>query len=68
MNLNYWGILMIVIGILLYLGGLNKSKFIIYRLLEARSKILWKENTHKFHQIAVLLIVIAGIVVSLGLL
>jgi hypothetical protein len=68
MSLNYWGILMIVIGILLFLGGLYRSQFIIYRLLVARSKILWKENTDKFHQIAGLLIVIAGIVVSLGLL
>ena len=36
-----WGILIVVAGLLLLVCGSLKSEFIVYRLLVARSRILW---------------------------
>jgi len=37
-----------------------------YRLMVARSKILWGENVHKFHQIAGAMVIIFGLLVVFG--
>lgn len=42
------GSIMALIGFLMFLGALTKSNFIVYRLLVARSKILWGDNVHTF--------------------
>ncbi len=47
-----WGALMVVIGLLMVAGASLKSEFIIYRLLVARSRMLWGDKVHLFHQIA----------------
>ena len=62
-----WGILIIIAGVLLLIGGTLKSNFIIYRLLVARSKILWGENVHRFYQIAGLIVIIFGILATIGI-
>lgn len=62
-----WGILIIIAGVLLLIGGTLKSNFIIYRLMVARSKILWGENVHRFYQIAGLIVIIFGILVTIGI-
>ena len=62
-----WGILIIVAGVLLFLGGRFKSEFIIYRLLVARSRILWGDNVHKFYQISGAMVVVFGILVLAGI-
>ena len=62
-----WSILIIIAGVLLLIGGTLKSNFIIYRLLFARSKILWGENVHRFYQIAGLIVLIFGILVTIGI-
>ena len=61
-----WGSLMAVIGLLMFMCGTRKSEFIIYRLLVARSKILWGENVHRFHQISGAMVVVFGLLVALG--
>ncbi|KAB3527445.1 hypothetical protein [Alkaliphilus serpentinus] len=43
-----WGSLMLLIGLFLFVSSIRKSDFIIYKLLVARSKILWGENVHTF--------------------
>ena len=65
MNL-LWGGLMILAGLLLLIGGTLKSDFILYRLLVARSKILWGEKVYIFHQISGVIIVVIGILMTLG--
>lgn len=50
----------------MFVGGLTKSEFIIYRLLVARSKAMWGENVHKFHQVAGIMVVVFGILLALG--
>ncbi|MCK8060243.1 MULTISPECIES: hypothetical protein [unclassified Fusibacter] len=54
-----WGSLMLLIGLFLFVSSIRKSEFIIYKLLVARSKILWGENVHTFF--IVVSIVIMGL-------
>jgi len=65
MNL-LWGGLIIVAGLFMLICGLLKSDFIIYRLMVARSKILWKENVHQFYQIVGAIVIVFGILLALG--
>lgn len=43
-----WGILMVLIGLFLFISALKRSEFIVYRLLYARSRLLWGEHAHTF--------------------
>jgi len=61
-----WGILIVVAGLFLLVCGSLKSEFFVYRLIVARSKILWGENTHRFHQIAGAIVIVVGVLVALG--
>ncbi|MBN2280675.1 MAG: hypothetical protein JXQ65_08845 [Candidatus Marinimicrobia bacterium] len=64
---NIWYIIMIVIGFFMFIGGLSKSNFIIYRLLVARSEKLWGKNVHRFYQVAGILLMGFGILLTLGI-
>jgi len=61
-----WGALIVLAGLFLVASGRSKSEFFIYRLLVARSKILWGDNAYRFHQIAGILVIIFGVIVALG--
>jgi len=61
-----WGILIVVAGLFLLVCGTLKSEFIVYRLIVARSKILWGENTYRFHQVAGAIVIVVGVLVALG--
>jgi len=50
----------------LLISSSKKSDFIVYRLIVARSKILWGDNTHRFHQIVGAIIVVFGVLVAVG--
>lgn len=56
-----WGIAMIVIGGLMALGGATQSDFVVYRLLAARSRLLWGERGHAFFIVAGMLVAVAGV-------
>ena len=60
-----WGSLIVVAGLFLLVCGSLKSEFFIYRLLVARSKILWGEHTHRFHQITGVIVIVVGVLVAL---
>jgi uncharacterized membrane protein len=62
-----WGVLMIAVGLFMLISGLSKSDFIIYRLMVARSKILWGENVHRFYQVVGIIIIVVGILAGLGI-
>ena len=66
MNL-LWGGLLILAGLFLLVCGSLQSKFFIYRLMVARSKILWGEKVHRFHQVSGVLVITFGVLVALGL-
>lgn len=61
-----WGILIIGIGLFMLISSLTKSDFIIYKILVARSKILWGENVHRFYQIIGPILIIFGILIAMG--
>jgi len=63
----FWGCLIAAIGLALFIGGYLKSQFVLYRLLVARSKLLWGNNVHKFHQVAGLMVTAFGILLALGI-
>lgn len=66
MNIIF-GILMVFFGLFLVVSASTKSEFVVYRLLVARSKLLWRSRVHLFHQVAGSVIVALGLLWSLGL-
>ena len=61
-----WGVLIVGAGLFMAICGSLKSKFIIYRLMVARSKILWGGNVHRFYQIVGVIVIVFGVLVALG--
>jgi hypothetical protein len=53
-------------GLFMFVCASLKSEFIIYRLLVYRSKILWGENVHRFHQVAGAIVIVLGALWALG--
>lgn len=61
-----WGFVMAAIGLFMLVCGTVKSEFIIYRLMAARSRILWGDAVHRFHQVSGLIVMILGILWAAG--
>jgi hypothetical protein len=61
-----WGMSIVAAGLFLLVCGRLKSEFFIYRLIVARSKILWGENVHRFHQIAGGIVIVFGVLLAIG--
>jgi len=56
--MNYlWGSLLLVIGLFMFIGAMLRSEFILYKILHARAKILWKDNAHTFLMVSGMIIV-----------
>lgn len=62
----FWGILICFIGLFFSICGFTKSEFVVYKVLTARSRILWKENVHTFYAVIGIIIVVFGILVAAG--
>ena len=65
----FWGLLMAAAGLFMFVCGTMKSEFIIYRLMVARSRILWGKGgaVHRFYQVSGLIIVILGVLWAVGI-
>ena len=63
-----WGTLMAVVGLFMLACGTVKSEFIIYRLMVARSRILWGEGdaVHRFYQVSGVIVMVLGVLWALG--
>ncbi len=61
-----WGLLVIAAGVFMFVCGLFKGEFVIYRLMAARSRMLWGENVHRFYQIVGAIVALFGVLVALG--
>ena len=57
------GVLVAVFGALLVIAALTETKFVIYRILVARSRILWKSKVHSFHLVSGVLAIVAGLLI-----
>lgn len=62
----FWGVLMAIIGLFMLVCGTVKSDFVVYRLLVARSRILWGDAVHRFYQVSGLIVAVLGILWALG--
>jgi hypothetical protein len=63
---NPWGIAIVVIGLLMFLGGLTKSEFVVYRVVAARTRLIWGDNVHTFYIAAGLIVAVFGVLVAIG--
>jgi hypothetical protein len=61
-----WGVLMLVIGLFMFLSAYKQSNNLVYRLMHARAKLLWKENAHIFLMISGLIISALSLLFFLG--
>ena len=61
------GILIILAGLFLSISRSVKSNFIVYRLFVARSRRLWGDNLHSFHQVAGIMVIVFGLLVALNI-
>lgn len=61
----FWGVLMMAVGLFLIVCASLKSELIVYRLLVARSRLLWKEKVYVFHQVSGALVMLFGLLVAL---
>jgi hypothetical protein len=62
-----WGLLTAAIGLFMLVCGTTQSEFVVYRLLAARSKILWGDAVHRFFQVSGLIVMVLGILWAMGL-
>ena len=62
----FWGLLVVAVGTLMLVCGSLKSEFIIYRLMAARSRIMWGEHVHRFYQITGVIVIVFGVLMALG--
>ncbi|MBL7135231.1 MAG: hypothetical protein ISS81_01400 [Candidatus Marinimicrobia bacterium] len=63
---SIWGLAFIAIGLFMLVSALLKSNFIVYRLMVARSKMLWGEKVHGFYVVVGVILIILGILAALG--
>ena len=61
-----WGTLMAAAGLVMLVCGTAKSDFVVYRLLVARSRILWGEAVHRFFQVSGAVVMVLGILWAMG--
>ena len=54
-----------MVGALFITCGRTKSDFGLYRLLVARSRILWGDRVHSFYQIVGAVMIIAGAAIAM---
>lgn len=62
-----WGALMTTAGALFAYWGTTESTFPVYRLLTARSRILWGDRVHRFYQVVGAVLAVLGLLWSTGL-
>lgn len=61
-----WGTLMTAAGLFMLVCGTAKAEFVVYRLLVARSKVLWGEAVHRFFQVSGAVVMVLGMLWALG--
>lgn len=59
-----WGVVMALIGALFFVWGRMRSDFVVYRLLAARSAMLWKQKVHGFYQVVGAILVVVGVLIA----
>lgn len=63
-----WGLIIAAVGALFIVWGRTRSEFVVYRLLVARSRILWGEGdqVHGFYQVAGAIMIAVGAIIAIA--
>ncbi|GAB5405234.1 MAG: hypothetical protein Aurels2KO_34650 [Aureliella sp.] len=63
-----WGASMATVGLFMLVSGTMKSEFVVYRLLVARSRMLWGEGNavHGFYQVCGVVLIALGCLWAAG--
>lgn len=61
-----WGLIIAMVGALFITWGRAQSDFVVYRLLVARSRILWGDSVHGFYQVVGVILIVVGIAVAIA--
>jgi hypothetical protein len=64
---NYLGITIMAFGLFMFVGGISKSNFIMYRLHVYRSKMLWGESVYGFHLVVGVILIAIGLLATAGI-
>jgi hypothetical protein len=59
-----WGGLILLVGVLFVAWGRTQSDFVVYRLLAARSRMVWGDRVHGFYQVAGIAMIAFGLLVA----
>jgi hypothetical protein len=62
-----WGILMATVGAFLFMCATMRSDIVVYRLLVARSRLLWRDRVYLFHQVVGGILLVLGVLWASGL-
>lgn len=57
-----WAAMMIAVGAWMVVSATRRSEVAPYRWLVARSRLLWGERVHAFHQVAGGLVILSGLI------
>lgn len=62
-----WGLVIAVIGAVFIVWARTRSEFVVYRLLVARSRLLWGDGdrVHGFYQVVGGIMIVFGAIVAL---
>jgi hypothetical protein len=61
-DLWLWGFAVAAIGVLFVVWGTTRSEFVGYRLLVARTRVLWGDRVHTFYQVVGVVLILLGLV------
>ena len=61
----FWGLLLAAVGATFIRWGRTQSDVGVYRLLVARSRLLWGERVHHFFQVSGGLMIVVGVAMAL---
>ena len=64
---SLYGILVAAIGLFILVSATLRSDSIVYQLLVARSRGLWGNHVHRFHQVVGLILAALGLLWAGGL-
>ena len=62
-----WGLIIAAIGTLFIVWCRTRSEFVVYRLLVARSRILWgqSDHVHGFYQASGAIMIVVGAAIAI---
>lgn len=66
MNILF-GLIMAIIGLLFLVFSITKSENKLYQVFVKRSEMLWKKNVYIFHSFVGVILIVLGILYSLGI-